>query len=354
MQVTAQMVKELRELTGAGMMDCKKALVENDGDIDKSVDFLRQKGLGQAKKKTNRVAAEGVISLVSDGIKSATMIEVNSETDFVAKNENFKKMVEKTTRHIHDNKITDLEVLKTTTIDGVNFEDFFQSQIATIGENMVVRRNVTIDVDENSIVKGYVHFNGRVGCLVNAKCDSPKTAQAAEDFISNICMHISAMNPKYLDYSELNVEFVEKELLALKADIDKENEDNAKLGKHIRKMPEYGSMLQLSSEVISKAEEAFKEELKAQGKPEKIWDKILPGQIHRYIVDNTQIDQQFCLNSQFYVLDDSLTVKEAVEKKAKELGGSIEIVQFVRLEVGEGIEKKMCDFAAEVAEAMGK
>lgn len=354
MQVTAQMVKELRELTGAGMMDCKKALVENNGDIDKSVDFLRQKGLGQAKKKTNRVTAEGVISLFTEGIKSATMIEVNSETDFVAKNENFKNLVAKTTKHIHTNKIIDLDLLNKSVIDGVEFEEFFQTQIATIGENMVVRRNITIDADENSLVKGYVHFNGRVGALVHAKCDSAKTAEAAEDFILNLCMHISAMNPKYLDYSELDLEFVEKELLALKADIDKENEDNEKLGKHLKKVPAYGSMLQLTPEVLAKAEDAFKEDLKQQGKPEKIWDKILPGQIQRYIVDNTQIDQQLCLNSQHYVLDDSLTVKEAVEKKAKELGGSIEIVEFVRLEVGEGIEKKACDFASEVAEAMGK
>ncbi len=353
MAVTAQMVKQLRELTGAGMLDCKKALVEKDGDIDAAVDYLREKGLGKAAKKVDRLASEGLTTLVADySANKATISEINSETDFVAKNENFVELCKNITKHIDANNIETVESLNESTIDGKSFTDFFNSQIAVIGENLVVRRMATLKADANSIVQGYQHFNGRVATIVEAKSDSVENAEKARKFLNNICMHITAMSPKYLDYSELSLDFVEKEVLAKRADIEKANDEAKRLGKPLKKIPEYGSMMQLTPEVMAKAEEMFKEELKAQNKPEKIWDKILPGQMKRFVEDNTQIDQQYCLNSQNYVLNDELTVKQAVEEEAKKLGIELEITKFIRLEVGEGLEKKEENFAEEVAKQM--
>ncbi len=353
MAITANDIKELREKTGAGMLDCKKALIEKDGDIDAAVDYLREKGLGKAAKKVDRLASEGLATLVFEQEKNkATVSEINSETDFVAKNENFIELCKKVTKHIADNNIETVEQLNESTIDGQAFTDMFNSQIATIGENLVVRRMSTIEAAENSVVHGYQHFNGRVATIMEVKSDSVENAEKARKFLSNVCMHVTAMSPTYLDYTELNLEFVEKELLAMKADIEKYNDEAVRLGKPLKKVPEYGSMLQLTDEALAKAEEAFKAELKAQNKPEKIWDKILPGQMKRYIVDNTQIDQQFCLNSQYYVLNDELTVKEALAEEAKKLGVELEITKFIRLEVGEGLEKKQENFAEEVAKQM--
>ncbi len=355
MAVTAKMVKELRELTGAGMMDCKNALVEKDGDIDAAVDYLREKGLGKAAKKVNRLASEGLATLIFDSASNkATITEINSETDFVAKNENFIKLCDKITQHIYDNDIETVDELNASKIDGKDFPEFFNSQIAFIGENLVVRRMSTIKADDCSIVQGYKHFNGRVATIIEAKSDSRENAEKARKFLNNLCMHITAMNPSYLDYTELDLAFVEKELLAMKADIENYNDEAKRLGKNLKKMPEYGSRLQLTPETLAKVEENLKEDLKAQGKPEKIWDKIIPGQMKRFEEDNTQIDQQFCLNSQAYVLDDELTVKQAVEKEAKDLGIELEITRFIRLEVGEGLEKKEENFAEEVAKQMGQ
>lgn len=357
MEITAQMVKELRELTGAGMMDCKKALQEKNGVISDAVDYLREKGLGKAAKKTDRQAAEGLVTLLADdNFKKASIAEINSETDFVSRNENFVKLTAKTVKHIYDNSssIKTVEDLNASTIDGVVFSEFFHSQIAQIGENMVVRRIATVEGGDNVIVRGYAHFNGRVGAIVSAKCDSQATCDAAKDLIYNICMHVSSMSPKVLKYTDYDAEFAHKEYLAVKADVEKLNEENVRLGKPVKRLPEYGSMHELTPEVMAKAEEHFKEELKAQNKPEKIWGNILPGQMKRFVVDNTSVDQQYALLSQMYVLDDSMSVEEAIAKRAKEVNGTIEIVEFVRFEVGEGIEKKQEDFAAEVAKQMGQ
>lgn len=353
MQITAQMVKELRELTGAGMMDCKNALIEKEGNIDAAVDFLREKGLGKAAKKVDRLAAEGLISLYIEGNK-AVLTEINSETDFVAKNQNFVDLCNKVTKHAFDNNITDVEVLKASKIDGVDFEEFFKGQIAQIGENLVVRRIATLEGCEHSMIHGYLHFNGKVGAIIKVEVDNHEAGEKIRDFVNSLCMHISAMSPRFMDYTDLTAEFVEKETLALKADIEKENEEALRLGKNLKHIPEYGSMVQLTPEVMAAAEEKFKEELKAEGKPEKIWDKILPGKMHRFVLDNTQVDQTYCLNSQHFILEDSMTVKEVVEKKAAELGMTIKVLDYIRLEVGEGIEKKACNFADEVAEQLNR
>ncbi len=352
--ISAQMVKQLREMTGAGMMDCKKALGETDGDIEKAVDVLREKGLGKAAKKSDRLASEGLVEVkVSEDGKLATVVEINSETDFVAKNEQFQKLVKDVATHVQINDIKDVEELKASSIGGEGFESYLNNKIATIGENLVVRRIATVKAGANDALAGYLHSNGRVGVVISAKCDSEKTAQSVKELIRNLCMHAAAMKPTNICYKELDPAFIEKETVALKADIEKGNEELRRLGKHEKKVPQYGSMLQLTDEVMKKAEEDIKAELKAQNKPEKIWDKIIPGQLARFVADNTQLDQQFTLLGQFYVMDDKKTIAQVIEEEAKKLGGTIELCEYVRYELGEGLEKKQEDFAAEVAAQMG-
>ncbi|MDR3346411.1 MAG: translation elongation factor Ts [Campylobacteraceae bacterium] len=353
--ISASLVKELRELSGAGMMDCKHALTETNGDIDAAIDLLREKGLGKAAKKADRLASEGLISVdVSGDFRQATISEVNSETDFVAKNEKFIEMTKNITSHIQTNKIVHLEKLQESTISGKNFTEYLNSQIATIGENLVVRRFITLSAqDETSVVNGYVHSNGRVGVILGAKCSSKEIALKTADLLKNIAMHAAAMKPSFLSYKELGEEFAEKEFIALKANIEKENEEARRLKKLEKKIPLYGSRAQITDKVLAEAKAKMEADLKAQGKPEKIWDRIIPGQIDRFIADNTQLDQQYALLSQFYVMDESKSIKQVVEERAKELGGSIELVEYVRFELGEGLEKKSDDFAAEVAAQLG-
>jgi elongation factor Ts len=352
-EISAKLVKELRESTGAGMMDCKNALVETAGDMAKATDVLREKGLGKAAKKADRLASEGLINVVvSDDFKTATVSEINAETDFVAKNEGFITLTKDTTAHIQATGVSEVSELMSTTINGTTFEEYFGSKIGTIGENLVVRRFVTLKTGEDGVVNGYLHSNGRVGVIISASCSSADVAKKSEEFIRQICMHAAAMKPTFLSYTQLDAEFIEKETVGMRAEIEKENEELKRLGKHEKKIPTYVSKTQLSDEVMAKAKADIEADLKAQGKPEKIWDKIIPGQIDRFIADNTQLDQQMTLLSQFYVMDDKKTVSQVIEDKSKEFGGKIELVDYVRFELGEGLEKRGCDFAAEVAEQL--
>lgn len=353
MEISAAMVKELRESTGAGMMDCKKALQETGGDLQKAIDVLREKGLGKAAKKADRLASEGLVSVeVSSDGKVATISEINSETDFVAKNATFVSLVKDVTVHVQNRGLNSVEELNESEINGVKFSDYFNSQIATIGENLVVRRFETIKAGENGVVAGYIHSNSRVGVLIGAACDSEATASKIGEFLKHLCMHAAAMKPVVISYKDFDADFVEKEYLALKGELEKENEELVRLKKPIHKIPLYASRAQITSEVLAQAEANLKEELKAQGKPEKIWDKILPGQLERFIADNTQLDQRLTLLGQFFVMDDKKTIEQVVAEEAKKLGGTIEIVKYIRFEVGEGLEKKSEDFAAEVAAQM--
>ncbi len=353
MEITAAMVKELREATGAGMMDCKKALQETAGDFEKAVDVLREKGLGKAAKKADRLASEGLVSveLAADG-KGATISEVNSETDFVAKNATFISLVKDITLHVQSNGISTVEELNESELNGVKFSDYFNSQIATIGENLVVRRFETIRAGANGAVAGYLHSNSRVGVIIAAACDSERTAAAAGEFLKHLCMHAAAMKPAVISYKDFAPEFIEREYLALKGELEKENEELARLKKPLHKIPLFASRAQITDEVLAQAQARLQDELRAQGKPEKIWDKILPGQLERFIADNTQLDQRLTLLGQFFVMDDKKTIEQAVKDEAARLGGTIEIVKYVRFEVGEGLEKKSEDFAAEVAAQM--
>ncbi|EKF6158993.1 elongation factor Ts [Campylobacter coli] len=352
-EITAAMVKELRESTGAGMMDCKNALSETNGDFDKAVQLLREKGLGKAAKKADRLAAEGLVSVkVSDDFTSATVSEINSETDFVAKNDQFIALTKDTTAHIQNNSLQSVEELHSSTINGVTFEEYLKSQIATIGENLVVRRFASLKASANGVVNGYIHTNGRVGVIIAAACDNAEVANKSRDFLKQLCMHIAAMKPSYLSYEDLDIEFVENEYKALVAELEKENEERRRLkdpNKPEHKIPKFASRKQLSDVILKEAEENIKEELKAQGKPEKIWDNIISGKMNSFIADNSQLDGKLTLMGQFYVMDDKKTIEQVIAEKEKELGGKIKIVEFIRFEVGEGLEKKTEDFAAEVA-----
>lgn len=306
MSIKASDVKELRQMTGAGMMDCKKALTEAQGNMEKAVEVLRKKGLSAAAKKADRVAAEGSITIeIGEGNKKATITEINAETDFVAKNENFQKFAGEATAHIHAESVTTVEQLDETIINGDRFADYLSTQISKIGEKLVVQRFQTIEVSENGAVGGYLHANGRVGVIVAAQCDTPKTAEAVVDALKDISMHAAAMNPQYLNEAAV---------------------------------PE---------DIVAKEKEIAQAQLKKEGKPEQIWDKILPGKIAKYFKDNT-------LEAQPFVKDDKQSVGEFLSSAAKTVGGTATLVEFVRYELGENVEKKQGDFAAEVAAELGK
>ena len=345
-------IKKLREMTDAGMMDCKKALTESDGDMDKAVAWLRDQGMGAAAKKAGKVAAEGAIGVKVEGNK-AVIVEINSQTDFVAQNDKFKALMSTVVNHAFDNGLVDAESINASTLNGGPFAEYLSQQIATIGEKLDVRRAALMAGDETTAVNGYVHSNGQNGVIIEAKCDSAKTAEAMTPVLKEVAMHAAAMSPSTLSFKDFDPTFVEEETKGRIIAIEKENEELVRLGKTLKNIPQYISMSQLTEEVMAAAEALLKEELKAEGKPEKIWDRILPGKIERFISDNTTLDQEQCLLDQKFVMDDSKTVLEYIQEKAKAAGGSADIVHFIRLEVGEGIEVAEEDFAAEVAAQMG-
>lgn len=352
-EITAAMVKELRESTGAGMMDCKNALSECNGDMQKAVEYLREKGLGKAAKKADRLAAEGLVGVyVSEN--AASLVEINSETDFVAKNDKFIELVNTSVKHIQASKVNSVEDLQNSNIDGMKYEDYLKNQIATIGENLVVRRFATLNAANNEALNGYIHTNGRVGVIIKAKFNNAANKEKVEEFLKHLCMHIAAMKPSVLSYKDLDKDFVEAEYRALCAELEKENEELVRLKKPLHKIPAFASRLQITDDILKNARENIENELKAQNKPEKIWDKIIPGQMARFISDNSILDSRLTLMGQFYVMDDKKTVEEVIADKSKEMNDEIVIESFTRYEVGEGLEKKADDFAAEVAAQIGK
>jgi elongation factor Ts len=345
---TPKLIKELRQRTGAGMLDCKKALNETNGDIEEAVKYLREAGLAKAAKKAGNIAAEGAITIkINDDNTVATMVEINSQTDFVAKNDKFKELSNKVVNHIQECGVNTIEELNATTIDGTTFEEYIKTQIATIGENLVVRKFATIQTN-NGVVNGYVHL-GKVGVLLGATCND-NVKDKTIDLLKKLAMHAASMKPTVISYTDLDPAFIESENKAIIEEIKKENEELQRLGKPLKNIPEFVSKVQLDDETIEATKAKMKEELLAQGKPEKIIDNIIKGKIARWIEDNTQLDKTHALLSQTYVMDDSKTVEEAI----KEVDDSIQIVEYVRFELGEGIEKKEEDFAAEVAKQMGQ
>ncbi|CAM3562308.1 MULTISPECIES: translation elongation factor Ts [Helicobacter] len=353
-EISAQLVKQLRDRTDAGMMDCKKALVEVGGDLEKAVEYLREKGLSKAAKKADRVAAEGSIAIkVSPDFKKVSMAEINSETDFVAKNDGFKELSAKTIAMVQDSDVSNVEELHTLNFEGAKFEEYLKSQIAKIGENIVVRRIAKVEAKGGGIVNAYVHSNGRVGVIIALKCQNEANAAKLSDFTKSLCMHAAAMKPQVISYHSFDLDFIKSEKTAIIAELEKENEELKRLGKPLHKIPEYISQLELTDEILKQQEEKLKAELKAQGKPEQIWDKILPGQLERFKADSTILDQRLTLLGQFFVMDDKKTIAQVLGDKSKELGDSIEVVEYVRFELGEGITKQACSFADEVAAQLG-
>ena len=344
---TPKLIKELRTQSGAGMLDCKKALNECEGDLEKSVAFLRESGLAKAAKKSGNVAAEGLISLlVNEDNTKVTMVEVNSQTDFVAKNDDFINLKNEITAHIQSTNVSSQEELNKTTINDINFEEYLNGRIAIIGENIVPRKMVNVTAD---VVNGYVHTNGRVGVILAATC-APEAKEKTVELLKSLGMHAAAMKPTVISYKDLSAEFIASENKAIIADIEKLNIELHRLGKPEKNIPLFVSRSQLTSEALATQEELFKAELKEQGKPEKIWGNILPGKMDRFILDNTQLDTANALLSQAFVMDDSKTVEEAI----KDVDASIELTEYIRFELGDGIVVEEEDFAAEVAAQMAK
>ena len=349
MAVTAAQVKELRASTDAPMMDCKKALVENDGDMAKATEWLKERGIAKAAKKADRVAAEGLAGIViADDFSKATVIEINSETDFVAQNEGFQNLVKDSAKEVYASQPADVAAFNSSA-----FGTTFSEAVNKIGEKIEMRRFATLEASATEALNGYIHSNNRIAVIVKAECDSEKTAEGMRAVLKQVAMHTSAMKPTTLSYKDFDAAYVESETKGRIEALKKENEELSRLKKPLKNVPTYISMMQLTDEVLATAEENIKAELKAQNKPEKIWDKIVPGQIARFVLDNTMLDKEQALLDQQYVLDDKKTVAEAIDAAAKALGGTATITEFVRFEVGDGIEKKEDDFAAEVAAQMG-
>ena len=305
--ITAGMVKELREMTGAGMMDCKKALAATDGDMDKAVEFLREKGLAAAAKKAGRIAAEGIVAALVQDDKKATLVEVNSETDFVAKNATFQEYVaEVAEQAIASSNQNDMDAFMAETWKkdpSMTVAEKLSSEIAVIGEKMTIRRFVNVSAEDGCVVS-YIHGGGRIGVLLHA--ETSVVNDAVKECLKNVAMQIAALKPMYLDRASVPEEFIEHEREILKAQAMNEN----------------------------------------TGKPENIIDKMIIGRLNKEL-------KEFCLVDQAYVKDGDLTVGKYVESVAKEVGAAITLKEFVRFETGEGLEKKEENFAEEVAKQMG-
>ena len=305
MAITASMVKELREMTGAGMMDCKKALNETNGDMDAAIEFLRKNGQAKAEKKAGRIAAEGIVKAVVKDDKVAAIVEVNSETDFVAKNEEFQGFVDAVVNQVADSDAADMDAFMaeawaadtTKTV-----KDALVEKVAVIGENLNIRRFEKIVTD--GCVVDYIHGGGRIGVLIEAEADVVN--DEIKKCLKNVAMQVAAMSPKYTSRAEVSQEYMDHEKEILLAAAKKEN-------------PE---------------------------KPENIIEKMIIGRLNKEL-------KEICLLDQAYVQDSDLTVAKYVEKVAKENNANVTVKRFVRFETGEGIEKKQEDFAAEVAAQAG-
>ena len=332
-EITAKLVKELREKSGAGVMDAKKALVEVDGDIEKAIELLREKGMAKAAKKADRIAAEGLTGIYVSGNVAAVV-------DFVAKNAQFVELVNETAKVIAEGKpANNEEALALTMPSGETLEAAYVTATATIGEKISLRRFAVVEKTDAQHFGAYQHNGGRIGVV--------SVIEGGDEAIAKqISMHIAAMKPTVLSYSELDEQFVKDELAQLNHTIDQDNESRAMVNKPALPHLKFGSKAQLTDAVLAQAEEDIKAELAAEGKPEKIWDKIIPGKMDRFLLDNTKVDQAYTLLAQVYIMDDSKTVEAYLESV------NASVVEFVRFEVGEGIEKASNDFESEVAATM--
>ena len=327
MSISAKAVSELRKSTGAGMMDCKEALKESGGDIDGALDWLRKKGQKVAAKRADRDANEGVvIAKTNEAGTTGIVMAVSCETDFVAKNDGFIEFANNLCQLALDKLPETKEEYLALEFDGATVAEKLVEKTGTIGEKLEISGYHKVIGEK---IASYIHAGSKIGVLVNYKDGGNAEAPG---FFRSVAMHIAAMAPTIMRPEELDLEFVKKETEALQAQIKAQNEVNEaeNLGKAIKMIPEFGSRLQMTPEVIAAAETKIKEELAAEGKPEKIWDKIVPGKLERYISDNSQLDQTYCLLSQVYALDDTKTVAQAIQ----DMGDSVELVEFKRVAVG--------------------
>ena len=308
MAITASQVKELREISGAGMMDCKKALGETDGDMDKAVEWLRENGLAKAAKKSGRIAAEGMVAVnVAEDGKSASIVEVNSETDFVAKNEKFQSYVAEVAAQALETSAADLDAFlaepwKADT--SVTVDEKLKAMIAVIGENMNIRRFEKVTTD--GLLVSYIHAGGKIGVIVEAQTDS--SSDAVKECLKNVAMQVAALNPKYVSSDDVDADYKEheKEILLAQAKNDPKNAN----------------------------------------KPDNIIEKMITGRLNKEL-------KEVCLLEQEYVkAENKENVDKYVESVAKAEGCALKVTNFVRFETGDGLEKKEEDFAAEVAAQM--
>ena len=310
--VTAKMVKDLREMTGAGMMDCKKALAATDGDMDKAVEFLREKGLAGAEKKAGRIAAEGIVdTAMTADEKKAVIVEVNAETDFVAKNAKFQAYVAQVAAQALTTTAADMDAFmdeKWAADESLTVKEALSSQISIIGENMSIRRFKQV-TEENGFVASYIHAGGRIGVLLDVQTDVVN--DAVKEMAKNVCMQVAALNPKYTSRNEVSADFIEHEKSILMAQIQNDPKESQK--------------------------------------PEKVIQGMITGRIKKEL-------KEICLLDQTYVKaeDGKQSVGNYVAQVAKENGAKITIKGFVRYETGDGIEKKEENFAEEVAKQIGK
>ena len=285
-QITAALVKELREITGAGMMDCKKALVECEGDKDKAIDYLREKGIAKAAKKAGRIASEGVVAAASDG-KTACIVEINSETDFVAKNENFLALVKKIAEHIVACKPADMDALNASQMDGKTVAEVMTEAVASIGEKLSLRRFEAYTSEDGKLAT-HIHMGGKIGVIVELSGGDKTLGK-------DVAMQIAAAKPQCIG----------------REDVDQE--------------------------ALAHEREVLRKQALEEGKPEKIVEKMVDGRINKYY-------KEVCLVEQEFVKDSDKTIKDIL--------AGVEVRRFARFEMGEGLEKKNEDFAAEVAAQM--
>ena len=320
-KISAADVKKLRESTGAGMMDCKNALVEAEGNFDKAVEVLRKKGQKIAAKRADRDSSEGVaISKISDDNTYGVAIVLACETDFVAKNDSYKELAQQFV-DIAIKYNTKEEFLAADFGDGTTVAEKLIEQTGVIGEKIEVP---SFEKIEAPYVGAYTHV-GKISAMVGLNQPIDKAAELTKD----LAMQAASMGAVSLSYKDFDATYVANETEARIAAIEKDNIELGRLGKTLKNVPQFVSRLQLTDAALAQAEEAAKEQLKAEGKPEKIWDKILPGKIERFISDNTTLDQEQCLLDQKFIKDEKKTVAEYVSSY-----GEVEVKNFVRVTLG--------------------
>ncbi|CAA0249033.1 translation elongation factor Ts [Tenacibaculum maritimum] len=319
-KISAADVKKLREATGAGMMDCKKALVEAEGDFDKAIDILRKKGQKIAAKRADRESTEGVaVTKINDDNTKGVAIVLACETDFVGKNDSFKELANQFAEIALN--YDDKESFLAADFGGMTVADKLVEQTGVIGEKLDI---TSFEKIEAAYVGAYTHI-GKIAAIVGLTEAIDKSDVLTKD----LAMQAASMGATTLSYKDFDPAFVAAETEARIAVIEKDNIELARLGKTLKNVPQYISMAQLTEEVLAKAQEDAKAELKAEGKPEKIWDRILPGKMERFISDNTTLDQEQCLLDQNFIKDEKKSVAEYVETY-----GDVQVKNFVRVTLG--------------------